>query len=317
MKGKQMSMKLGFNTSGVTKLGEVEIPSCYFNRFGTGTSTIDNLFGDGGFIAGQVITLSAARGCGKTTMLLQVLEGVIRNNPDKRCLYLSGEEYVAQLAFMARRIDTPNVLADNITDVNTIAQMTKDYDVIVIDSMAALTNGEMRSRQEIECYAMNTLYKAAKENECVVIFILHQTKDGKSCGRSSIEHTADTCIKIFNVDSEEFGELNAKAFCVDKNRFGMTKDSIFRMTAKGWDFQNPIREDFDKNKSKADVRSDKIQGEMEKILALKRFQMKDLGTISTDLKVLARLARRVNELVKTGRIKKVGRGDGAVYSVKG
>lgn len=312
-----MTMNIGMVGKGAVALGKVEIPSKYFNRFGTGNPTIDNLFGDGGFIKGQVVTLSAARGVGKSTALLQILDGVMRNDSEKRCLYLSGEEYIEQLAFMANRIDTPNVLADNETDVDRIVELTKEYDMIVIDSMAALTHREHKSRQAIESYAMNVLYKAAKENECVVIFILHQTKGGLSMGASSLEHSADTCIKIFNVDSEEFGELNAKAFCVDKNRFGMTKDSIFRMTAKGWDFANPIREDYDKDKTRSEVRGDKIQSEMEKILALKRFQMKDLKTISTDLKVLARLARRVNDLVKTGTIKKVGRGENAVYKVNG
>lgn len=311
-----MSVSLGMTGRGAVALGKVAIPACFYNRFGTGIASIDNMFGESGFTAGQVITLSAMRGAGKTTALLQILEGVMRNNPDKRCLYLSGEEYIEQLSFMAKRIDTTSVLADNVTEVDDISKLTKDYDIIVIDSMASLTAGEHKSRQAIESYAMNTLYKAAKDNECVVIFILHQTKGGQAMGASSLEHSADTCIKIYNVDAEEYGELNAKAFCVDKNRFGMTKDLILRMTGKGWDFANPIKEDYDKDKSKSEVRSDKMQAELDKILALKRFQLKDLQTISKDLKVLARLSRRVNDLVKTGRVVKIGRGSGAVYKVK-
>jgi predicted ATP-dependent serine protease len=310
-----MAMNIGTSSNGIKPLGEIEIPVSYFNRFGTGVAAIDNMFGDG-FIAGQVITLSSARGVGKSTALLQILEGVIKNNPDKKCLYLSGEEYIAQLAFTAKRISTPSVLADNITDVDQIAQMTKDYDIIVIDSMATLTCKNSNKRNAIESYAMNTIYKAAKDNECVVIFILHQTKDGKSMGKSSIEHTCDTCIKIFNVDSEEYGELNVKAFCVDKNRFGMTKDLIVRMTSKGWDFDNPIREDYNKDKSKNSIREEKAQTEIGKILELRRFQMNDLKSISDDMKVLSRLSRRVNDLVKTGILKKVGRGASSVYSVK-
>jgi predicted ATP-dependent serine protease len=311
------AMNLGLNSVGPRKLGSVEIPSRYFNRFGTGIDTIDNMFGDGGMMSGQVITVAAMRGCGKTTAFMQILQGITTNCPDKKCLYLSGEEYVEQLSFMAKRLGTPDVYADNVCDVDEIVKLTKVYDVIVIDSIASLTAGNMQSQNAIESYAVNTLYKAAKDNECVVVFILHMTKDGKSKGNSSLEHTVDTCIKIFNVDSEDYGELNAKAFCVDKNRFGMTRDLVVRMTAKGWDFANPIREDYDKDKSRSAVRSDKIQTELDQILGLKRFQMKDLSTISTDLKVLARLARRVNDLVKTGKVKKNGRGENAVYIVKG
>lgn len=312
------ALNLGMNSTGARQLGAVDIPAYFYSNFGTGVATIDNMFSaNGGMLPGQVITLASMRGAGKTTALMQILQGIIKNNPDKKCLYLSGEEFVEQLAFMAKRIDTPDVYADNVCEVDKIVELTKTYDVIVIDSIAALTNGDMQSRQQIESYAMNTLYKAAKENECVVIFILHFTKQGNSKGNSSLEHTCDTCIKIFNVDSEEYGELNAKAFCVDKNRFGMTKDLIVRMTPKGWDFANPIKEDYDKDKSRSEVRGEKMQEEINKILALKRFQMKDLKTISTDLKVLARLSRRVNDLCKTGVIKKFGRGENAIYTVKG
>jgi predicted ATP-dependent serine protease len=310
------ALNLGLNSVGPRKLGSVEIPARYFSRFGTGISTIDNMFGEGGMIPGQVITVAAMRGSGKTTAFMQILQGVAVNCPDKKCLYLSGEEYVEQLAFMAKRLGTTDVYADNVSDVDKIVELTKTYDVIVIDSIASLTAGDMQSQNAIQNYAVNTLCRAAKDNECVVVFILHMTKQGVAKGNSSLEHTVDTCIKIYNVDSEDYGELNAKAFCVDKNRFGMTKDLVVRMTSKGWDFANPIKEDYDKDKSRSEARSDKIQNEMEKILALKRFQLKDLNTISTDLKVLARLARRVNDLVKTGAIKKVGRGENSVYTVK-
>jgi len=311
------ALNLGLNSIGPRKLGTVEIPSNYFNRFGTGIATIDNMFGEGGMIPGQVITVAAMRGSGKTTAFMQILQGISKNCPDRKCLYLSGEEYVEQLAFMAKRLDTPDVFADNISEVDKIVELSKTYDIIVIDSLASLTHGDMQSQNCIQNYAINTLYKAAKDNECVIVFILHMTKTGEAKGNSSLEHTVDTCIKIYNVDSEVYGELNAKAFCVDKNRFGMTKDLVVRMTSKGWDFINPIKEDYDKDKSRSNIRSEKIQEEMEKILALKRFQMKDLKTVSTDLKVLARLARRVNDLCKTGVLKKIGRGERAVYIVKG
>jgi len=313
-------IKLGVQSKGAVSLGSVNIPEKYFQRFGTGNPAIDNMFGDGGFIKGQVITMSAMRGAGKTTALLQILNGVVEfSDSEKSCLYLSGEEVVEQLAFTAMRIKTPNVMADNITDVDEIAKLTKDYDIIVIDSMNSLTSEGKQSRIAIESYAVNKITNSAKANDCVVVFILHQTKGGKSAGASSLEHTVDTCIKLFNVDSEDYGELNCKAFCVDKNRFGQTKDSVFRMTSRGWDFTNPIREDFDKDKSKSESRADRKQKEIEKITSLfenkKRIQISELSTLTEDIKVLERYERHLASMVKMKLVKKSGRGASAKYSL--
>jgi predicted ATP-dependent serine protease len=319
---KMVGMNLGVKGKGAVSLGSVKIPEKYFNRFGTGIPSIDNMFGDGGFIKGQIITMSAMRGAGKTTALLQVLNGVVENsNFEKKCLYLSGEEYVEQLAFMAQRINTPNVMADNVTDVDEIAELTKEYDIIVIDSMNALTSKKHKSRMAIESYAMNTITKSAKENDCVIIFILHQTKAGQSAGSTSLEHTCDTCIKIFNVDSEEYGELNCKAFCVDKNRFGQTKDSVFRMTKSGWDFTDPIKEDYDKDKSKSETRANKKEKEIQELLnkisdKSGKFNLKDVYALHDDVKFCERQERHLNSLVKSGKVKKSGRGQSAKFSVK-
>jgi len=314
------TMSLGMKSNGPKALGKVRIPDKYFNRFGTGLEPIDNMFGDGGFIKGQVITLSAMRGAGKTTAMLQVLNGVMENTPSKKCLYLSGEEYIEQLAFTAARINTPLVLADNVTDIDTIAGLTKTYDVIVIDSLAALTHPKLKASAK-EAYAINRLYKAAHDNDCVLVIILHMTKDGKSKGNSSIEHSVDTCIKLFNVDSEEYGELNCKAFCVDKNRFGQTKDSIFRMTRTGWDFTNPIREDYDKDNAagkKTDPRKVRRMNELRKIcegIINKKgaFRLSDLQSIVEDMEDYDRFTRRMKELEQIGVVIKSGRGQSAKY----
>jgi len=316
------AISLGMSGRGAVSLGSVKVPDKYFNRFGTGIASIDNMFGDGGLIKGQVISMSAMRGAGKTTAFLQIMEGVMKNNKNKKCLYLSGEEYVEQLAFTAMRINTPNVLADNETDIDTIINLTNNYDIIVIDSLASLTHTKLNGNQK-DSYAVNTLYQAAHENDCVVVFILHMTKDGKSKGNSSIEHTVDTCIKLYNVDSEEYGELNCKAFCVDKNRFGQTKDSIFRMTKHGWDFTSPIKEDYDQKSSEkgsGDPRKLRRLNELKKICEAMvekdgPFRIEDLRKIVESAEDFDRFTRRLKELEKMGIVKKSGRGARASYRV--
>jgi predicted ATP-dependent serine protease len=253
------------------------------------------------------------------------MNGVMTNNNSKKCLYLSGEEYVEQLAFTAARINTPLVLADNITDIDEIASLTKEYDIIVIDSLASLSHPKMKGNAKDE-YAVNTLYRSAHKNDCVVVIILHMTKDGKAKGNSALEHTVDTCIKLYNVDSEDYGELNCKAFCVDKNRFGQTKDTIFRMSAKGWDFTNPIKEDVsnDKKDSKGTGMDPRKVRRMQELKAIceamlkkqSAFRLADLMKVVEDVEDYDRYTRRLKELEKMGVVVKRGRGDSARYTIQ-
>jgi predicted ATP-dependent serine protease len=173
------AMTLGMNSNGAQKLGAVKIPEKYFCRFGTGIDHIDNMFGQGGFIKGQVITMSAMRGAGKTTALLQILQKVTKTHKGKKCIYISGEEYIEQLAFTANRLNTPDVLADNVTDADELCALTKKYDVMVIDSLAAVTSAKFNSDAKLQGYFINKMYTAAKENDCVVVIIMHMTKESK------------------------------------------------------------------------------------------------------------------------------------------
>jgi predicted ATP-dependent serine protease len=325
------AMTLGMNSNGAQKLGAVKIPEKYFCRFGTGIDHIDNMFGQGGFIKGQVITMSAMRGAGKTTALLQILQKVTKTHKGKKCIYISGEEYIEQLAFTANRLNTPDVLADNVTDADELCALTKKYDVMVIDSLAAVTSAKFNSDAKLQGYFINKMYTAAKENDCVVVIIMHMTKDGKTKGNSSIEHTVDTCVKLFTVDPELYG-VGAKAFCVDKNRFGQTADTIFRMGRKGWDFSAPIDTNLD-NPDSAVARPDKkVKGgnraivqkkEMEAIMDLikskKKIHQDDLQKLdgADDIKVFERLTRRLKSLVDAGKVRKDGRGSNATYRMKG
>ena len=228
------AMSLGFVSNGPRKLGSVKVPAKYFNRISTGNSNLDEIFGNGGFIAGQCISMTASRGAGKTTFWLQVMDEVIVNS-GKRCLYLSGEEYIEQLAFTAQRIGVKNVEADNVTEVDAICKLTKTYDMICIDSLASVTKNGKGLTNGGSAHAVQEICKAAKSNDCIVVFILHLTKQGKVKGDSSVEHTVDACLQIVNLNPEEYAP-GEKAFIVSKNRFGACDDHKFTLTKFGWDF---------------------------------------------------------------------------------
>ena len=318
-KGGQGQMDMGMSAQGARKLGGIEIPEHYFHRFTTGISVMDDLINGDGFVPGQCFTLDAPRGGGKTTLLLQIMQGIITyNNGMKRCLYLSGEEYVEQLAYMSQRIETPDVEADNVVEVDEIAKMTDRYDVIVIDSLASLKHDGLRSRNSIEEYAVNTLVKAAKQNKCCMFFIMHQTKDNKVKGNSSIQHTVDTTIKIYNMDPEQFGAANVKCIEVDKNRFGGSGDVIMSMKRTGWDFENPIDKAVNNEENKTQnnrgraAQKTKDLNEITKLL-----ESNPKGTPLADVVPLigdvGRTERLIKELEAWGKVVKIGRGKKAVY----
>jgi len=96
------------------------------------------------------------------------------------------------------------------------------------------------------------------------------------------------------------------------------------MTRTGWDFSNPIREDYDKDNksggSSGDPRKAKRMLELKKIceaISKKsgRFTLNGLRKVVDDMEDYDRFARRVKELEKMGIVKKYGRGQDAWYKL--
>lgn len=313
-----MAMSLGFKSNGPRKLGSVKVPSKFFNRISTGNGNLDEIFGNGGFIAGQCISMTASRGAGKTTFWLQVMDETIRTSK-KRCLYLSGEEYIEQLAFTAQRIGVKNVEADNVTEVSEICKLTKTYDFICIDSLASVTK-DGRGLTNTGCaHAVQEICKAAKTNDCIMVFILHLTKQGKVKGDSSVEHTVDACLQIQNLNPEDGYAPGEKAFIVSKNRFGACDDHKFTLTKTGWAFGD---EDTDTSFTPAPKKRGRKGGvkvefytkiaEMVKASAGGRARV---GNIIKKFNDPAKAKFYLGAMVREGLLTKNGRGDTATVRV--
>ena len=69
-------MNLGYDTTKFQSVSNIKIPDLFYRRYKSGIDTIDDLFGEG-VLPGSAITMTAPAGCGKTTFLLQMLEGLI------------------------------------------------------------------------------------------------------------------------------------------------------------------------------------------------------------------------------------------------
>ena len=82
-------MELNYGRTVLRKAKDIKIPDIFNRRLKTGIKKIDSLF-DEGILPGSALTLTAKAGCGKTTFMLQVLNGLAKNG--YKTGYLSGEE---------------------------------------------------------------------------------------------------------------------------------------------------------------------------------------------------------------------------------
>lgn len=213
------------------RLNEIELTQ--IQRFSTGFSEFDNVLG-GGIVAGSIVLLGGEPGIGKSTLLLQMALQI----PNKRILYISGEESDAQLKMRAERL-RPGCQPEDffiLTETSTqdIFEQIKAVqpDLLIIDSIQTLQSGLIDSgagsiSQIRECAA--EFQHFAKSSGIPVFLIGHITKDGALAGPKILEHIVDTVLQ-FEGD-QHYGYRIVR--CI-KNRFGSTSElGIFEMQSAG------------------------------------------------------------------------------------
>jgi predicted ATP-dependent serine protease len=312
---------MGMSSGGLRKLSNVKVPDRFLERMAFGIPVFNTLFNGDGLIGGQRITVAAPRGSGKTTFLLAGLQSLVKTNCGLKAAYISNEECVEQLAYTATRLNCLDVMADNMTDIDEIAELMKKLDVMVLDSVAGLTCSHIhRSPQLRDEYALNALCKSAQDNECTIFFIQHFTKDGKEKGNSGWGHAVDTCMSIYKMDSEEYGE-GVRLFEVDKNRFGSGAEVMLRMGKNGFDYENPVEEkNTNDTPGATGVYIKAKRAHTQAILREIRdhntnggAKLQDFGKLDIDM---GRVERLLKELVSRGVVCAVGGGKGQSKDTK-
>lgn len=300
-----MQLNLETNTT-FTKVSEIIIPDIFYRRLKTGVADLDDLFGNG-LLPGSSFTVTARAGCGKTTFLLQLLEALSLTGYDVG--YASGEENTFQLAFNCKRLNVKNLKIANITDIDQLAKSMEGLDAMVVDSFQALSSKDDLNSRELESYAVNTLVNSAKQNECVLFFVMHLTKAGVLKGGTLIPHTVDVNMEI-NIDDDS-GDDRARIITFTKNRFGPCNEFSSLLTEKGFIF-NGRRDTSDKaltKKQRDRKNKDAILTMKEPPHITKSRVMRELKLTSSQAYVL------LKEMCELGQIQKFGRGDDAVFKV--
>jgi len=300
-------MNLNYTNTNFKTVSDIEIPDIFYRRYKSGILVMDELFGEG-ILPGSSVTMCAAAGCGKTTLLLQLLEGLSRNGYSVG--YSSGEENTYQLAFTCDRIGVKKVAVANMTDIDELVDAMDDLDVLVVDSFQALTTTKKMNSRALEKYAVSKLTRAAKDKECTVFFIMHLTKDGKLKGGTIVPHTVDV-----NMNIEIDGEIddNARKIFFTKNRFGPLNELTLFIGANGYDFSTPI---VVEPETKAKSKKSKKKDELDTILNMIEPPLIDTNRVMKTLNIdYMRASYLLRDLVNNNKMAKYGKGKAAIYKL--
>lgn len=300
-----MEMSLDFNATGLQKVRDIEIPDIFNRRLTTGISKIDVLFNEG-ILPGSALTLTAQAGCGKTTFMLQLLQGLTKNG--YKVGYFSGEESIYQLAYTANRVKSPDVSIANVTDIETIKDYMNELDLLVIDSFQALTSRTKMNSRQFEKHAVQSLTKHAKNTECTVVFIMHLTKSGDLKGSTVVPHTVDANLKITRVADSDSDDDRCIYF--EKNRFGPLNELECAIGPVGYDFDaKVVREE---ESVKAPSKTSRKKDDVEKLMKLDEINLANAAKALGGNVTRAQYLLREQEIL--GNLNKEGKGRTALWT---
>lgn len=187
----------------------------------------------GGLVPGSIVLLGGEPGIGKSTLSLQT----VLQLPERKILYVSGEESPHQLKMRACRLSPE--MSDNLlilceTSLESIFYHIKEVqpELVIIDSIQTISTEEVDTSpgsvtQVRECAA--ALLRFAKTSGVPVILIGHINKEGTLAGPKILEHIVDTVIQ-FEGDQHYMYRILRSI----KNRFGSTSElGIYEMQQNG------------------------------------------------------------------------------------
>lgn len=223
----------GGNTSGDTKSVMLrDISARDEPRIDMHDAELNRVLG-GGLVPGSITLLGGEPGIGKSTLTLQT----ILHMPEKKVLYVSGEESAHQIKLRADRLSSSageNISIYCETSLEKIFEQITAVtpDIVVIDSIQTIATEDVESSpgsisQVRECAA--ALLRFAKTSGIPVILIGHINKEGTLAGPKILEHIVDTVIQFEGDQHYMYRILRSM-----KNRFGSTSElGIYEMEQNG------------------------------------------------------------------------------------
>lgn len=210
-----------------------EIVTTEKQRMQSGIEEWDRVVG-GGVLPGAFIVVTGDPGVGKSTLLLQVAQGLALTY---RVFYFSSEESLTQVKQRADRlgVNAENLYFSDESGLEKIVEYIENQkpDLVILDSIQncflssqpSAFPGTVAQLREAAFFLM----RVAKEHEIAIIITGHITKDGQMAGPKLLEHMVDTVLYLQGEDRWQTRILRAQ-----KNRFGTINEiGFFEMEEQG------------------------------------------------------------------------------------
>lgn len=218
-----------------------EIDSCAEPRLDMGDEELNRVLG-GGLVPGSLVLLGGEPGIGKSTLVLQT----VLRMPQRRVLYVSGEESARQIKLRADRLVSTQpaggkdilsasscmIVCETLLEQIFLHIKNEQPGLVIIDSIQTIMTETVDSSpgsitQVRECAA--ALLKFAKQSNIPVILIGHINKEGTLAGPKVLEHIVDAVLQ-FEGDQHYMYRILRSI----KNRFGSTAElGIYEMRQNG------------------------------------------------------------------------------------
>lgn len=237
----EQSINIQIDFSQIARLNSLDIDSRMMDQMESGL-IIDNLIShEGGIPCATNVMVIGDPGVGKTTVLLDLLASVQLNNPDRKCLFISGEMGKKQMWKYTQRfpqfgiVDT--MFVSDYTNHNTkdvIEQVLNlGWDLVLIDSAAEIIDGvrddngwdrKMAESWLVDICTQNN--KGWNETNKFTTFLLIQqvTKAGIFVGSNKMKHMVDAMAEMRR-ESERDGGGTYIEF--SKNRNGNVATKLY------------------------------------------------------------------------------------------
>lgn len=235
-------------------LSQVEAVSAQKSRLSTTVSEFDRVLGGenkvNGMVHGAVMLIGGEPGIGKSTLLTQMVIGMLQEKKKKaskvsnssQIVYVCGEENPSQIALRIKRTaksttyNPEDLVFITTTDVDAVVQMIRKIKplCVVVDSIQTVTTSELTGAagsvgQVREC--TERLTTCAKQLHVPIFLVGHVTKEGTISGPKVLEHIVDSVLEL---SGDRTGEL--RILRAIKNRFGATSEvGVFRMAEFGFE----------------------------------------------------------------------------------